>query len=210
MSSDDKAPERVEQPTLPDTPESKTSPNYSLAAAWVQGGTRSSEHDKMVQKRHADAERRRKEQDDQRKLAGIPVERGGARLFSAHLTDVADPRVLIQYGEFKILCELVKDDPTGDRILTLTCVECVKNGAPEDMAQFHIRQGHRAWHIDESDAGKPMFCEDTDYFTGKKYKRMYISAGVIKDAEPFRCPNEWCGGVRYQIDNNVMRRVYLK
>ena len=213
MSSDDtntpdQAPDLPEQTTLPDPQESKASPNYSLAAAWVQGGTRTSLHDKEFAERKADAERRRNELDSQRKLASIPISQGGAKMYNTNFTDTYHPRVIIRYGEMEILCELVKDDISGDWLLTLTCPECVKSGAPEDSAQFHIRQGHRNWHIDTRDAGKPLTYEDTDFCSGRKFKGICVSAGVIKDTDTFRCPNVWCGGVRYQIDNNIMRRVY--
>jgi hypothetical protein len=212
MSDDPKKTEpvetRPEQPTVPDAPESKASPNYSLAAAWVAGGTRSSAHDKEVAQRKADAEKRRRELDAQRKMASVPIEQGGAQMYNSMLTDMHAPRIILRYGDMEILCELTNDDLTGDQLFIMTCPECYKHGAPQGESQIRIAYSQRKWHLDTSDAGQPDTYEDTDFFTGKKKRVVYVKGGVIKDTDILRCPHVACGGVKYRIDNNVLRRVY--
>jgi hypothetical protein len=158
--------------------------------------------------RKADAERRRNELDAQRKTASIPIEQGGAKMYSTNFTDSHHPRVIVTYGDMQILCELVKDDISGEWTLILTCPECVKNGAPQGEAQMTVRQGHRSWHIDERGRGEPDTYIDTDFRTGRKVKCVYVRAGTIKDTDILRCSHVACGGAKYRIDNNVMRRVF--
>ena len=180
---------------------------------WVQGGTTSSEYDKQVQKLKFDAEKRRREHDAEQAIANRPLEAGGGNMYSANFTDVFDPRVLLQYvpareeAKCEILCELVKDDVSGDYMLTLPCPECVGRGLPQDQAQFHIRKGNRRWDIDERERGEGKTYVEIDYWTGNPVKQVYVSAGVIMDTEAFRCPHAMCG-VTYKIHKNKLYRVY--
>lgn len=225
MSSDESKPTestfteaRPEQPTHPDTPAAKSlppepaEPKYRILTAWVQGGTTTSAHDKAMQKFHADAEARRRQHDAEHALASRPIERGGAQMHSANFTAPTDPRILLRYinskkeTELEILCELPRDDMTGKRMLIICCPECVKRGVPAELSQFTVREEQRKWHVDERTAGKMLSYVDTDYHSGRKYKQIYMSAGVVMDSEIFRCPHHNCG-VRYQIDNNMLRRV---
>lgn len=218
-----------ESPTTPDTPTSKglrtlseasseaapssepspppsANPTYSPLTTWVQGGTTTWEHDKQRQKLRADAEERRRKHDTEQAFARRPLERGGARMHSAELTAPTDPKVLLRYKDMEILCELTRDDNTGKRMLIVCCPECVMRGEPADQAQFAVREDNRKWDIDTREAGQMKVCIDSDFATGRKFKQIYMSAGVVMDSEVFTCPHYNCG-VRYQIDRNTLMRV---
>jgi hypothetical protein len=213
-----------ESPTTPDTPTSKglhtlsepstapspqaspSEPVYAPMTTWVQGGTTTWEHDKQRQKLKAEAEERRRKQDTERAMANRPLENGGAKMHSAELTAPTDPKVLLRYKDMEILCELTRDDNTGKRMLVICCPECVMRGEPADQSQFVVREEHRKWDIDTREAGQMKVCLDTEFFSGRRFKQVYMSAGVVMDSETFVCPHYNCG-VRYQIDKNMLIRV---
>ncbi len=209
-----------EPPTKPDAPAvADTDPAPAPAfdpivpkcrlVTYVQGGTSTWENDKEVARKEQDAERRRDEQDQAFKQASKPIDGGGAKMFSHNFCGSSDPQVVLSYtfrdgGGVQILSELVTDEITGKRILTVVCPECVRRGLPSGQAQMCIREDNRAWHIDTRTLGQPASCEDMDFHSGRTVRRVYVSAGIIKDSETFNCP---CGcGSRYRIHDNMLRR----
>jgi hypothetical protein len=176
----------------------------------VRGGTTSSAYDKEMQQRIADAEVRRAEADADRKIAQIPIERGGGMIFENKLADpMTGPRVLIKYvGRTKDvlmeqLCELVADEMSGDHMLIFVCPECFRRGVPSGFAQCHVRSKHRQWHLDLKDAGTIKSVRNSDMPNGLEF---YTHAGSIMDTDVLRCDGTNCGA-SFKIHNNVMYRV---
>lgn len=176
----------------------------------VRGGTTSSAFDNELAEKMADAELRRAESAADRKVGEVPIEQGGGLVYENKLTDPQySPRVLLKYvgaGKEPLLeqlCELVKDESTGDHLLIFVCPECFRRGIPSGFAQCHARASHRAWHIDTREAGQVKSAKNTDKLNGVEF---YVSAGIIMDSDILRCDNVNCGGA-FKIHRNVMYRV---
>jgi hypothetical protein len=176
----------------------------------VRGGTTSSKWDLEQAKIVAEAEARRKQLDEDRKLASIPVEQGGAMMFDRNFSDpLKAPKVLLRYHtsdmDLEILCELIVDDDKEDVILQFVCPQCVKRGMHPGEAQCTVRDSHRGWHLDMRDAGQIKYAETVD-MAGRKIREPYVFAGVIKDTDTLRCSQYNCGRA-YKIDNNILHDV---
>lgn len=176
----------------------------------VRGGTTTSAFDNELAMRKADAEARREQDDQDKKIASVPVEKGGGLMFERRLADpMTGPRVLLTYvgdGKEEIhqqLAELVEDDITGDHILIFVCPECFRRGIPSGFCQCHARCKHRAWHIDKTTAGQVKGVRNSDAPGGMEF---YTSAGMIMDTDVLRCDAVNCGNA-YKIHKNVMYRV---
>lgn len=211
MSENEKKP----APPAPDVPssDSQSPPEKSKVELIVRGGTTSSAWDKEQAKKVADAERRRKEQDEDRKIASIPIEQGGGKMYSHHFADpMFMPRIHVVYVNEKkepmmdMLCELVQDDTSGDDIFQFICPECVKRGVHSGEAQCTARNTHRKWHLDTREAGKIKHVETVD-LVGNPKLQPYLCGGTIMDTDVLICPNYNCGA-KYKIHKNMMYRVY--
>jgi len=165
---------------------------------FVKGGTTSSRHDTYVHEQEADAERRRNEEDRIRKIASVPVEQGGGKLFSNYLTPnpeglpVETLKILLHYltpgGEqvynkdkplmclADIIVGLDVANPT-ELTLVLVCPRCCER-MPQGQCQIQVRQTNRSWHLDTAKGGELIV------FEGRPYR----SAGTIMDSEKFTCP----------------------
>ena len=178
--------------------------------ALVRGGTTTGAYDKEMQQRLADAEVRRAEDEADRKIAQIPIEKGGGLMFERKLTDeTSNPRVHVTYvGRTKEkiseqLCELVFDELMGDHMLIFVCPECSRRGVPSGFAQCHAKSKHRSWHVDTRGAGEVKAVRNSDSAGGIEY---YVSAGTIMDTDVLRCDGVNCG-CAFKIHKNVMYRV---
>jgi len=169
------------------------------------GGTPTMAHERAIAEAEADAEKRRDEALEERKLSRAPVEHGGGKIFENRSLDPGA-------SEAYVLLDLVnsKGDPIIDHgvavqcladvrvlsadelALVVVCPRCVSRRIPQGQCQIQIRQKNRSWHLDTRQAGKPIF------FDGK----MFQSAGTVMDSERFGCSA--CGWTA-RIDNNKLR-----
>lgn len=164
------------------------------SAVYVKGGgaTPSWEETKRIQREEADAEKRRDEQDQERRLAQIPVEQGGAKMYTRTAADPnSTPKVLLKYMtsrgepryEFGQPVECLADvivppDNPDDLVLTIVCPQCKERGVPQGQCQLKIQQSNRSWHLDNRTAGELIVFDGQPYY----------SAGKIMDSERFTCP----------------------
>jgi len=180
--------------------------------AIVRVGTTSWAYDKEMRARVKDAEDRRAQDAVERQLGTLPVERGGAMNFEHKFADpIEHPRVLLAYVGFgkeilhEQLCEMVYDDtqtpPT--HILIFVCPECFRRGVPTQLCQLHVRDTHRAWHVDRRGAGEVKAVKNTAAQGGLEF---YRNAGQIMDTDVLRCDNVNCGAA-FRINKNRLYRV---
>jgi hypothetical protein len=173
---------------------------------FVKGGTSTTKNDQLWEARYQEAEKRRDEADFERKVAGVPVESGGGKLFSSQLTSHPDiPRayILVKYlssgGEdtgLDCLADLIvgmdESKPT-ELTLILVCPGCMSRGDKHMQdCQIQIRQSNKGFKL-TTGKGDPTFVYEDE---------VYKSAGVISDMEAFSCPD--CG-MRARVDNNCLR-----
>ena len=169
---------------------------------FVRGGTSTSANDKELEKQFRDSEKRRDEALEERRLANIPIDEGGAKIFTHKLTDSPDvPKayIFLKYltpqgedtGE-RCLADLligVADDP-NELALILVCYKCAKLGIRHhDQMQISLRQKNRNFQF------VPAVGSQRFMFEGQ----VYYSAGMIMDSEKFSCPV--CGWAAH-IDKN--------
>ncbi len=177
---------------------------------FVRGGTHTSGHDKMVAEAEADAERRRDEATAERKLARIPIDQGGAKLyenksisFGQGGADVG--HVLLKYmtakgermydhGEPVECLADIRVVEGSELALILVCPRCLYSGVPQGQCQIQVRQKNRSWHLDSRTAGNPIVFEG----------RMVTSCGIVMESERFACMQ--CGWSA-KIDKNNVRPV---
>jgi hypothetical protein len=168
----------------------------------VKGGSTPASYDKEIHELEADAEKRRDEQDEARKLCSKPVEEGGGQLYNkwfGHPKD--DPKVLIKMvnskgeTEYEMLCELVVEELATSMSLIFVCPDCVERGIPQGQAQVRVNDKHRKFFLDDRTKGQPIM------FDGE----VYVSAGLITDSETLRCSNFQCG-FKCKIHKGCMKR----
>jgi len=188
-----------------------------------KGGTHTSGHDRTVAAAEADPEKRRDVHDVEKRLARIPVEQGGGKIFEnrfnpgSHGAQVS-PMVLLKYltpggeeryengDQLQCLADIkVGIDPLlpGELTLILVCPKC-QESEPQGQNQIQIRQTNKKWELDTTTAGEPFeWVEWTRAADGwKKSIFVFPSAGVVRETEPFSCPK--CGW-RARIEKNRVR-----
>lgn len=172
---------------------------------FVRGGSSTFANDKRVAELKADAERRRAIADRERALSMKPVEQGGAKMFTNHLTDnssVDQAYVELQFlnkrgepwyefGEpVKCLADVVMLSAT-ELALVIACPSCKARGLPLDQCQLRIRQSNKSWELDTSKAGELILWMEGHNPDGTKIIKAYRSAGVVRESEKFRCDCGW-------------------
>lgn len=195
-----------EQPTITITPKREGGFSTDLQApmmAWVKGGTSTAAYDQEIKQKEAEAEARRDAQDAERRLASVPIEEGGAKMFShnlGHPTD--DPKILIKFvnskkeTQFELLCDIGVEHDGSGRWFIFVCPDCVSRGIPSGQAQLRVSDKHRHWDLDDRTLGEVIVFDE----------QIYYSAGKIMDTDVLRCPNAHCT-LAVKIHNNMMYRV---
>lgn len=195
-------------PTTPQeiAPTPQPAPTFAPSpgpVVWCKGGTTTSRFDAEVKRQHFEAEQRRKELDEDKRT----VREEGAKMYSHELAGALDPKVVLHYDDSKLgvrgdmLCELVEDEVSGDRILCLVCLDCISRGIPSDAAQMIVRDSHRAWHLDTKHRGEP-----GRYIDAAGRAQIYIKAGSIAETDTLRCSAFNCT-YAIKISNDQIRRV---
>ena len=211
----------VHEPVLSSTPEkpAKEAPPTLFGvplASFVRGGTPTMAHERAVAEQEADAEKRRDIAAEERRIARVPIEQGGGKIYQTRFTEnssIPQAYVLLDYltarGEpmmymgapWQCLADLtsagetVATDGFGKHNLEMTlhivCPGCIGKGTPQGQAQLRIRQSNKRWVLDTKSAGMPIL------FEGQAYR----SAGRIVECERFRCDK--CGWEARIYDNKV-------
>jgi len=176
-------------------------------AAFVKGGTSTSQNDRRIAEVEADAERRRDIAARERAIAKVPIEKGGGKIYSNSLTDkpeIAQAYVELTYltprGEdtgIKCLADvLVGAHPPhpAELTLVLVCPRCKARGVPQGQCQIRIHQCNKRWELDTRTAGELIMWEENGNL------RPYRSAGKIMECERFECG--YCGNWSARIDKN--------
>jgi hypothetical protein len=156
-------------------------------AMWVQGGTTTSGHDEWLAKHDRDAKQRRAVADAERKVASVPIEQGGGRLYSHEVEHEGVGDVLV----------VTEPAFPGEMFLQLFCPFCLesKRKTP-DLCIIRIRQSNRRWGLDDRTKGSQ--------FHSACDGQVYVSAGVVRDSEEFNCPDcHW----RAAIDKNKVYTI---
>jgi hypothetical protein len=175
---------------------------------FVKGGTRTQKSEEFFERRYQEAEERRNVSEAEKRLAKIPIEKGGAQLQSSQFTsrpDIPKAYIPLTYVDSKgepivvngepVVCQadlIIGIDPATPMELTLiiVCPRCSREGVKHAQdCQLTIRQSNKMF---EFVAGKG---PETFVHDGKTFK----SAGMIIQSEPFRCGD--CGW-RARIDRN--------
>lgn len=216
MSDDKSAAGSGETPSSTPSPilsESDPGANKAPEVFVRGGGTHTTEHDKLFARLHADAERRRAQDDYERAISTpgeksrVPVQDGGAVRYSNYLTectDIEEAHVLLRYltpggeqafgpgGAIHCVADIkVGDDPTN-MMLVFFCQRCLERGSHAEECIIHVSQKHRHWELSLKGMGS------TFEFDGRLYK----SAGTVMDSDLLRCNR--CGWAVH-IDNNCVR-----
>lgn len=181
---------------------------------FVRRGTTSFAHDQHVRSLEADADRRRHEAAIDHRMAAIPIEDGGAKMTTHHLTknpEVDKAYVLLEFvtnagepfiekGEqLKALCDVIMVGGT-ELALIIPCPRCIGSGTPQGQAQMQIRQSNRHFELDITPSKTLGDKLAGDFF--RFDERFYRSAGLVRESEPFRCGN--CS-TKYRIVKNTIR-----
>jgi len=210
----------VHEPVLSSTPEkpAKEAPPTLFGvplASFVRGGTPTMAHERAVAEQEADAEKRRDIAAAERRIARVPIEQGGGKIYQTRMTEnasVPQAYVLLDYltarGEpimymgqpLQCLADIIisgakiKSGGFGihgqEMTLQIVCPQCVSRGMPMGQAQLTIRQSNKQWELDTSKAGLPLI------FMGEAFP----SAGRIVECERFSCPCGWSARI---YDNKV-------
>jgi hypothetical protein len=171
---------------------------------WMKGGTHTLKHERMMQQKRADADERRRVADEEKRIASMPLEQGGGKMFTHNMgTPQQHPVVcltihnpkqeIVRSGgkDVQILADIIVGNPDNpdDLTLNMVCPYCWSNGTPLGECQFKILQSHRFWALDPRGAGELVI------FDGQPYR----SAGTVMDSTRVRCPQcDWT----FRIDKN--------
>lgn len=170
--------------------------------SWVRGGTTTSGYDNMLAAQHADAERRRDEQDrvyqasqndPGAKLRSMKL--GGSNSHPSFVFGIKHPKdnLILDW----MICELSSAPavaPDGTETIELTfwmeCLRCVRtlHRRPEETF-FGIQQSNRMWHLDERSRGK-VWTDGND---------TVVLAGSVTLDEWAHCPGLGCNWT-FKID----------
>jgi hypothetical protein len=169
------------------------------------GAVPSSAEERRIAEDEADAERRRDLQDKERRIAQIPIEKGGAKMLTRAAADPeTTPKVLLLYmtrqgqpryefgAPVECLADIILPAAEGmDLSLQIVCPQCKERGIPMGQCQLAIKQSNRAWHLDTRTAGEIIVFDGQPYY----------SAGKIMDSDRFSCPK--CSWTARIHDNKI-------
>jgi len=178
--------------------------------AFVKGGTHTSGSERMFKERFEDAEKRRNRADFDKKLASIPVEQGGAKMFThnfAESPEVPKAYVKLRYANRygapaepgECLADVIIEnwDRPNDLTLIFVCPGCyTERHKSAGDCQLKMRMSNRWWNL------KPRYGE-TRWTDPDGQIRIYKLAGDVVESEPFSCPD--CG-YRGRIVNGWLRQ----
>jgi hypothetical protein len=168
---------------------------------FVKGGTGTTASEQLYERRYQEAEQRRDEADAEKKVASVPIEKGGGQMHVSQMTQHPEiPKAYIpltyvnHHGEpiiangQEVMCQadlIIGMDPTRPMELTLiiVCPRCAKRGHKHlQDCQLTIRQSNKYFEF-KAGMGPPTFVHE-----GKTFK----SAGMIVESEPFTCSDcDW-------------------
>lgn len=198
------------EPTAPEPKPAPVEPPqvYGMPAdMFVRGGTTSWKHDQAQAQLTFESEARRNTQDRERAIAATPLDQGGGKLYGGPLTphkDVEQGLVELFYVNSKgekmfelgeaVRCLadiMIINQETMELAIILVCMNCKKNGVPQDRCQMRVMQSNKRWELSTKRAGDMIPWKEPvlNPVTGEidMVTRLYRSAGTIVETEKFRC-----------------------
>lgn len=160
-----------------------------------------------IQRQTQDAERRRRHQDTQAKLAQRRMGAGGVARMGSHRMITPDaPRLVLHYQKygFDCLAEVTwvpKLSTPGEQemMFTLVCPRCVLRKVPQGEAQLIVRESHRKFWIDDRPQNKRPTMVN---MWGKE--QQITPAGKVSVNDTVRCSNTGCGWTARITDSIVV------
>lgn len=192
----------------PSTPELPVYGGYKYNS-FVRRGTTTFAHDNMVAAAEEDANRRRKVADAERALSRIPIEDGGAKMFTHRMVDAGKGAVMTRPGQAggEAYVRLAYITNRGERVtrdgkemvcladigvleggelfLMLVCPRCLNNKVPHGQCQMRVRQKNKWFDFDPTPTARAGDMKNGDVFVFED--RVYTSAGLVRESELFRC-----------------------
>lgn len=177
-------------------------------AMFVKGGTTTTAHDNREAREWHEAEDRRKVQDAEMQTARVPIDQGGAQMYTSKFlnqqeSSVPEAHVVLDFvnrrGEqlyeqgvpLQCLADIIMStEPAfeGEQVLLIMCPKCMEKTKAQNTI-LQLRQSNRMWHLHERGRGELVVFGD----------KPYLSAGTIMDSEKFTCAQcSWSA----RIDNN--------
>lgn len=215
-SSKTVVPETSEPLVVPAPPEEPKVFGVPMAMFMRGGGTPTAAYQKTISQEWHASEHQRDQADVEKKLAKLPIDAGGGRMYSNVLAAegegaLPEAHVLLKFVNPKgeplydhgVPLEQVADIKVPDAqvfpdelMLVFFCPRCYERGIPLDHCVLVARQSHRMWHLDARTAGT------MEIFSGDGIP--FRSAGKIMDSDRLACPacNWAC-----KIDDNKIWRV---
>jgi hypothetical protein len=168
-------------------------------SGWVKGGTTSLAWDNEQARLKAEAEQRRRQEDERQRIAREnPAEAhinelklGGRNSHASIVLELKHARdnEVINY----VVCELIVEDD-GNLVLNMACPKCADRGIGDN---FKISQKNRRFELDTRRQGELWVNPRPPHDTA-------TLAGAITLMEWVKCPNLGCVW-KFIIDDNVLR-----
>lgn len=195
--------------------------NKSITApmnSWVRNGSTSGAHDRMMQAKLADANKRRAEEDA--KFAQAAKDPKHARIRQQKLGGRKDhPCAVLGIRHPKdhsindwMICEITQQTtPDGkgvDLMLMMQCPRCIRTyHRPPEETIMHIRQSNRMWHLDSrtkaARAPNPIMhtCAGELWANPEDKGEVVVIAGMVTTDDWCHCPLcDWT----FKIDDSVV------
>ena len=204
--------------TEKDTPTEKAPISLTAPmASWVKNGSTSAKHDKWMQAKLADADKRRAEEDAKfAKAAQSPKEArvhqqklGGRKEHPVAVIGIRHPKD--HSIQDWMICEITQQ-PTADGIgvdlmLMMQCPRCIRTyHRPPEETIMHIRQSNRMWHLDRrTKAERPLnaimhTCGGELWVNPEDQSEIVMIAGTVTTDDWCRCPLcDWS----FKLDDSV-------
>lgn len=200
--------------------EADTKPEGMAApVGYVKGGgaVLTGPYEKKMAEEWAASEASRAMRDEERRVAGIPIDAGGAvehehRLTTEEESMLPEAYVLLRFVDSKgepiyMNGSAVEqradikapDSPAwpGELMLLMFCPRCIQRGLlPVDHCIMQVRQSNRRWHLHPKGQGEMFFWREGSEIIP------YRSAGQICESEKIVCST--CGWACH-IDKNVVK-----
>ena len=177
-------------------------------ASFVKGGTPTAASERLFEERYQQSEKRRNEADEDKRIGATPIEQGGGRIYANKWT--SNPEIpqayvrLVFYGEGEcfgpMLCEVMIENWSNPNDLTiqLECPRCLGQGVKHEQdCQISLKMSNRRWHLAHGAGPKTFVFAPVD-----EPPKVYNSAGVVTESEPFNCPScSWRGRI---VNNRII------
>lgn len=189
-------------------------------SSWVKNGSTSGKHDKWMQQKLADANKRRAEEDAKFRIAQQnPNEArirqqklGGRKNHPVAVLGLKHPKdnTVMDW----MICEITEQSTAEgklDLMLMMQCPRCILTyGRPPEETIMHVRQSNRMWHLDRRTKSERNLnptlrsCAGELFVNPEDNSEVVVVAGMVTTDDWCHCPLcDWT----FRIDDSV---VYTK